>query len=273
MIKFEHSIFALPFAYLGMILASQGLPPLNLFIAVTFAMISARTFGITMNRMIDLDIDRKNPRTRKRALPQGLLSPRWIRGVIVLSFIIFMASISRLPEICWLLSPLALFAMWVYPYLKKVTWWSHWFLGLILAMAPVGGWLAVQGTFHPIPILLAFGVACWVAGFDILYALQDYHFDRKEKLFSVPVRWGRRNAMKCSGWLHFMTVCAFASVLILSASGIWAWCGFMVIALMILREHRLLVDHGLRKIETAFFTANAWISVVFFAGILADSVI
>lgn len=273
MIKFEHSIFALPFAYVGMMLASRGLPSLRVFIAVTVAMVAARTFGMTINRLIDKEIDAKNPRTKDRAIPKSELSPRFVWTTIAVSLAAFMISIYFLPVICWLLSPIALVTMWFYPHLKRFTWLSHLFLGLILAMAPVGGWLAVTGSFHLIPLILAFGVCCWVAGFDVLYALQDYHFDKKEKLFSIPVKWGKERALKISRWLHFITIFTFILVLLFAYSGIWAWAGWVVASFIIIREHRILANIDLSQIETAFFTSNAWVSVIFFLGILIDYIV
>jgi len=273
MIKFEHSIFALPFAYLGLILASNGLPTLPIFLAVTLVMVSARTFGMTLNRIIDREIDSRNPRTKSRALPAETLSLSFAWVVAGISLLVFMISVYPLPIICWYLSPLALIAMWVYPFLKRFTWLSHCFLGFILAMTPIGAWLAVKGTLGIIPVVLALGVALWVAGFDILYSLQDYHSDKEEKLLSFPVRWGRKRALQVSGWLHMGTLSAFAAVLLLSGAGLWAWVGFLIIGVMILREHRILIELGLEKLEDAFFTSNAWVSVVYFLGILLDTVV
>jgi 4-hydroxybenzoate polyprenyltransferase len=273
MIKFEHSVFALPFAYVGMMLASRALPSLKVFIAVTIAMVAARTFGMTVNRLIDKEIDGKNPRTKDRALPKGELSPKFVWSTIAASLLIFVISIYFLPVICWLLSPLALVAMWFYPYLKRFTWLSHLFLGLILAIAPVGGWLAVTGSFHWVPLVLAFGVACWVAGFDVLYALQDYHFDKEAKLFSIPVRWGKEKALKISRWLHFLTIFSFIAVLAFVQSDVWAWGGLVISSAIIIREHRILANCDLSKIEAAFFTSNAWVSVIFFVGIFLDYII
>ncbi len=270
MIKFEHSIFALPFAYLGMILAKAGLPSLKTFVAITAAMVAARTFGMSINRLIDKNIDAKNPRTKGRALPQGELSSQFVVGIIILSLLFFIIAIYLLPPLCWLLSPIALVAMLVYPYLKRFTWMSHLFLGLILAMAPIGGWIAVTGSFNLVPLLLALGVALWVAGFDVIYAVQDYHFDKKNNLFSIPVKWGRARALKISRLFHVITIICFALVLILSPVRFWAWASFAVIAAIIIREHRVLVGGNLSQIQKAFFVSNAWVSMIFFLGILLD---
>jgi len=270
MIKFEHSIFALPFAYLGMVLAAQGLPSLKIFLLATMAMVAGRTFGMSLNRLADREIDARNPRTQARALPQGLLSGSFVWAAITVSALVFFVSVLFLPHICLYLSPIPLFAMVLYPFLKRFTWWSHVFLGLILAMAPMGGWLAVRGSFALIPLLISAAVLFWVSGFDILYALADYRFDLKEKLHSLPARWGRRNAIFVSRVLHLLTLLCLAEVLVLNRSGVWAWTGFVMIAAIIIREHRILADHGLRKLETAFFTSNAWIGVIFFLGIFLD---
>lgn len=270
MIKFEHSIFALPFAHLGMVLASNGLPSLKIFLLATVAMVSARTFGMTVNRLVDRDIDAQNPRTQDRALPQGLLSNAFVWAAIFISALVFFITVFFLPSICLYLSPIPLFSMAVYPFMKRFTWFSHIFLGVILGMAPVGGWLAVQGSFAITPFLIAASVTFWVSGFDILYALQDYRFDLKSELFSIPARWGRKNAIWMSRTLHFLTLVCFIGVLILSGSGIWAWAGLVLVTAIIIREHRILAVYGLRKLETAFFTSNAWIGVIFFLGVLID---
>ncbi len=270
MIKFEHSVFALPFAYLGMVLAAEGLPSLKVFLLATAAMVSARTFGMTVNRLVDRDIDAQNPRTQDRALPQGLLSNSFVWAAIFISALAFFVAVFFLPSICLYLSPIPLFSMTVYPFMKRFTWFSHIFLGVILGMAPVGGWLAVQGSFALTPFVIAASVTFWVSGFDILYALQDYRFDLKSELFSIPARWGRRNAILVSRALHFLTFLCFASVLVLAGSGIWAWAGLVLVTAIIIREHRILAVHGLRKLETAFFTSNAWIGAIFFVGLFMD---
>ena len=270
MVKIEHSLFALPFAYLGMVLAGDGLPSWRIFLLATTAMVSGRTFGMTVNRLADKDIDGENPRTQDRALPQGLLSEPFVWTAILVSAVIFFASVFFLPHICLYLSPLPLFAMVLYPYLKRFTWGSHIFLGLILGMAPMGGWLAVRGSFALTPFLISAAVVCWVSGFDILYALQDYRFDLKSDLHSIPARWGRRNAIFISRTFHFFALIGFAAFLVWDRSGVWAWAGFVIVAAIIIREHRILAAEGLRKLETAFFTSNAWVGVIFFTGVLLD---
>jgi len=270
MIKIEHSVFALPFAYLGLLIASRGLPSWKVFLAITFAMVSARTFGMTVNRLVDRETDSKNVRTQTRALPQGLLSFRFIWISIIISTLVFIVCISFLPPICWLLSPLALMAMWVYPYLKRFTWGCHWFLGLILAMAPIGGWLAVRESY-PYQARKVMQ-AIWGLG-QMMFSKCIVIFDKKEKLYSVPVRWGIDHALRISQILHLITLLSFAFVLVSISSGIWGWAGFSVIGFIILQEHRLLKDHGLAKLETAFFKFNAWISMIFFGGIFLDYLI
>jgi 4-hydroxybenzoate polyprenyltransferase len=233
-------------------------------------MVSARTFGMTANRYIDRHIDRENPRTHRRAIPAGQLSLAFVWIAMLSSASIFLVSALFLPPICLYLSPLPLFAMAIYPYLKRFTALNHIILGCILGAAPVGGWLVVKGSFEILPFLMAAGVIFWVAGFDILYALQDYHFDLKTKLFSIPVRLGRRRAIWISRLFHFLTLAAFGAVIALSRGGFWAWTGFFLSGALIFREHRLIVEDRLGKLETAFFTSNAWVSVVFFTGILLD---
>ena len=269
-IKFEHSLFALPFAYLGMILAAQGLPSLKSFLLITLAMVTARTFGMTVNRLVDREIDAQNPRTQDNALSQGWLTGRFFWGALITSFLAFIVIVQFLPRICFYLSPLAILAMVIYPYMKRFTWWSHLFLGGILAMAPVGSWLAIRGSLELPPFILAGGVMLWVAGFDIIYALQDYRFDLKQNLYSIPAKWGRANAIHISRFFHFVAVLFFSALLVGLSSGLWAWIGLVLAAALIIQEHRILVQYGLTKVNTAFFKANAWVSVVFFLGLSID---
>jgi len=269
-IRFEHSLFALPFAYLGMILAAQGLPSLKSFLLITFAMVTARTFGMTVNRLVDREIDAGNPRTQDNALSQGWLTGQFFWGALIASFLGFILIVQFLPRICFYLSPLAILAMVIYPYMKRFTWLSHLFLGGILAMAPVGSWLAIRGSLELPPFILAGGVLLWVAGFDIIYALQDYRFDLKQNLYSIPAKWGRANAIHISRFFHFVAVLFFSALLVGLSSGLWAWIGLVLAAALIIHEHRILVQYGLTKVNTAFFKANAWVSVVFFLGLSID---
>ncbi|HMK49933.1 MAG TPA: UbiA-like polyprenyltransferase, partial [Thermodesulfovibrionales bacterium] len=202
MIKFQHSIFALPFAYLGAFLAEMRVPSLMTILWITIAMVGARSFAMAANRLIDMEIDRRNPRTADRALPKGLLS---ISNVILFSaasLIVFLFAVYNLAPICRSLWPLVVVPFVVYPYTKRFTWLSHFVLGLCLGLAPVGAWIAVTNTVSLDPFLIGVAVLCWVAGFDIFYAMQDVDFDRAHNLYSIPARFGIRSSLMLTKLLH-----------------------------------------------------------------------
>jgi len=269
-IKFEHSIFALPFAYLGLFLAEGGWPRLSLFFWVTVAMVSFRTFGMGMNRLIDREVDLRNPRTESRALPQKRLTPQFVRIAASLSLFIFIGTAAVLGKVCLLLSPLPVFLAWLYPYLKRFTWLSHGVLGIILGISPYGAWLASRGDFSWIPGLLLAGVASWVAGFDILYSLQDVEFDRSAGLQSVPARFGKDKALRAAAGLHSAAFLAWAGAGFLAGLGwIYGW-GIVMVGVFLFREHWLLHRFGLARINQAFFTMNASISIAIFLAAVMD---
>ena len=270
MIKFEHSIFALPFAYLGLILAEGGWPRLHLFILVTLAMVSFRTLAMALNRIFDLQIDAQNPRTQSRALPAGKLKTSFVWTAAAISFLIFEASAYFLGPLCFFLTPIPVFLAALYPFLKRFTWFSHFVLGIILGIAPYGAWLASRGEFSWIPGLLTIGVTAWVAGFDIIYALQDLDFDKKNGLYSIPSRFGSGAALNLTRILHLITLAAwFAAGKLYGLGWIYA-TGLLAAALFLIREHVLVEKHGLKKLEEAFFTMNAVISVTVFAAAALD---
>ncbi len=208
MIKFEHSLFALPFAYLGLFLATSGRPTPSLFLKITVAMVSFRTMAMGLNRLIDRKIDSANPRTDKRALPAGILNPSFVWSATLLSFLIFEATTFFLGRLCFYLSPVPVFLAWIYPWMKRFTWFSHLVLGIILGIAPYGAWLASRGTFSLIPGFFSLGVVMWVTGFDITYALQDIDFDRAYGLKSFPSCFGFDAGLFATRVLHFLTIAA-----------------------------------------------------------------
>lgn len=269
-IKFEHSIFALPFACLGLFLAEGGWPRGRIFLWVTVAMVSFRTFGMAWNRLVDCEIDSKNPRTAARALPQGRLSPRFIQAAAFLSLAIFTGSVSRLGSLCLLLSPVPILLAGIYPWLKRFTWSSHAVLGIILGISPYGAWLASRGEFSWIPGFLFIGVASWAAGFDILYSLQDLDFDRRQGLESVAARFGTTGAFGTAGVLHAAAVTAWAAAGWAAGLGWIFWAGLGIVALFLFWEHRLLHRFGLAEINQAFFTMNAAISTTIFLAAMID---
>ncbi|HRK62050.1 MAG TPA: UbiA-like polyprenyltransferase [Candidatus Omnitrophota bacterium] len=272
MIKFEHSIFALPFAYLGMVLAAGGWPGWVKFLLITLAMVSFRTMAMAANRLLDQSVDAINPRTSKRALPAGLLNPSFVWASAGVSWVVFSVS-------CWLLSPLCLalsffplVLAWVYPFLKRVSLLCHFVLGLVLGIAPYGAWIAAGGDFSWIPGFLMLGVLFWVAGFDIIYALLDFDFDREKGLHSVPARLGKEKARVLSRWLHFLTLVCWVLAGMAADLG-WIYFGGLALAAgLLIREHILAKkDSDPLKLNEAFFNLNAWISMIIFVAAALDA--
>lgn len=271
LIKFEHTVFALPFAYMGMVMAAclsagqaGGRPGWRVFCLVTLAMASARTAGMTLNRLIDRKIDAQNPRTRNRPLVVGTFQTSWAWATVAVSVFILLVSAGFLNPLCLKLSPIALVFLTGYHYAKRFTPYCHWVLGAVLGIAPIGGWLAVTGAFAWQPFLLALAVMCWVAGFDILYSLQDVDFDRSAKLHSVPARWGVSRSLTLSAASHVAALVFFALFGLASGLGAVFAAGLAVTAALLRVEHRLVGDGDLSRINTAFFTINGWIGILLF---------
>ena len=262
LVKFEHTVFALPFAYMGMILARKSWPGWGVFLWVTMAMVGARTAGMTLNRIIDVRIDGRNPRTRKRSLVTGELkmAAAWLIAAAALA--VFFVSAYQLNPLCFKLSPLALIFLVSYHYVKRFSFLCHWTRGVVLAIAPLGGWLAVTGVFSWKPVLLSMAVLFWVAGFDILYSLQDLDSDREQGLHSVPAKYGAKTAMRISEYCHWAT-CAFLVLFGLAVPlGRVYGAGVVIVAGLLRFEHSLLGDGDLSRINTVFFTINGWIGVL-----------
>jgi 4-hydroxybenzoate polyprenyltransferase len=270
MIKFEHSIFALPFAYLGLILGENGWPRLDIFIWVTVAMVSFRTMGMAINRLVDLPIDALNPRTKNRALPAGKIKSSFVGAAVILSFVIFEATTYRLGPACFRLSPVPVFLAILYPYLKRFTWFSHLVLGMILAIAPYGAWLASRGTFSWVPGFISIGVMTWVCGFDMIYALQDVDFDKKYGLYSFPSRFSTESTFRLTKILHVITVLSWLEAGRLAGLGLVYGTGMIMVTAFLIREHWLIHSSGLAKIDEAFFTMNAVVSVAVFLAVVLD---
>jgi 4-hydroxybenzoate polyprenyltransferase len=259
MIKFEHSIFALPFAYLGLFLAENGWPRLSLFIGVTIAMVSFRTFGMGLNRLIDVPVDSLNPRTQNRALPAGQLKPFFVWAVTLLSLVIFEISAYLLSPLCFMLSPIPVLLAWLYPWTKRFTWLSHMILGIILGIAPYGA-----------PGALTLGVTAWVSGFDIIYALQDLDFDQRHGLFSVPAHFGSQASLAVTWLLHAVAIFAWLIAGTLANAGVIYFGGLFLVTLFLIRENWLVRSFGITKMGEAFFTMNAVVSLLLFVSALAD---
>ena len=262
LIKFEHTVFALPFAYLGMLLACGGWPRFNVFFWVTLAMTSARTAGMLLNRLIDMKIDAENPRTKKRPILTGAFPPQWAIVATVAALTIFFLSAFMLNPLCFKLSFIALFLLSTYHYVKRFSFLCHFSLGLVLGMAPMGGWIAVTGHFSWIPCLLALSVLFWVVGFDIIYSLQDIEFDRGQNLHSIPVRFGQALALKLSAYCHLATAACLTLFGFVRHLGIIYGTGVLICAILLKIEHELLSEEDLSRINTSFFIINGWIGVI-----------
>ncbi len=270
LIKFEHSIFALPFAYLGLFLAEGGFPRFHIFVWLTMAMVALRTSGMCLNRLIDQPIDEKNPRTRSRISQINLLTRSFLWSAALVSLVIFIFSAAQLNFLCFILTPIPVLLILIYPYLKRITWFSHFVLGIILAMAPYAGWLASRGEWAWTPALLMLAVATWVSGFDMFYALQDVDFDRMQNLKSFPVRFGVERTIVSVRVLHGITILALGILGFALGMGFWYWAGWLAVVVLIVKEHRLVSLFGLEKINEAFFNMNAWVSVVIFLAVTLD---
>jgi 4-hydroxybenzoate polyprenyltransferase len=268
-VKFEHTIFALPFAYLGMALAAGGLPTLAQLVWVTVAMAAARTLAMAANRLIDWRIDAGNPRTAGRALPQGLMSSAEMAALCLASLAVLAFAAWQLNPLCFQLMPAAVVVLVGYPYTKRFTWLSHWVLGLADGLAPVGGWIAVTGQLAWEPLILGLAVGIWIAGFDLIYACQDVEFDRAVRLHSVPARFGVPAALWLSSLSHVVTVLLLALLGYLLALGVPYWLGLAAAAGLLVYEHSLVRPDDLSRLNVAFFNVNGYIAVIVFMGTFA----
>jgi 4-hydroxybenzoate polyprenyltransferase len=270
MIKWEHSIFALPFALCGAMLAAGGFPSIRQLLWIVVAMVAARSAAMAFNRWADAAIDAANPRTSTRALPAGHLSPVFVVTFVVVSSLVFVLAASQLNRLTLLLSPVALAVLLLYSYTKRVTRWSHLVLGVALGIAPAAAWIAVRGSLDPRILLLTAAVTFWVAGFDVLYACQDYEVDRQSGLHSIPRFLGIRSALWVARGFHVVMVGFMIALLIVFALGKFAMAGVGLVILLLLYEHSLVKANDLSKLNAAFFTMNGVISVLFFVFVAAD---
>ena len=270
MIKWEHSIFALPFALTGALLAAHGLPPWPTLGWILVCMISARSAAMAFNRWADRALDAANPRTRSRAIPAGQLSAGFVLAFTLLMAALFVFAAGRLNRLTLELSPVVLLVLLGYSYMKRITRWSHLVLGLALGIAPSAAWIAVRGSFEWRIALLTAIVTCWVAGFDILYACQDMEHDRQSGLFSIPQALGLNAAFWMARLLHLAVVGMLAWFSLLFQFGWAGRIGVAVVAILLLYEHLLVSPRDLRKLNAAFFTMNGVIAMVFLAFVSAD---
>jgi 4-hydroxybenzoate polyprenyltransferase len=273
LVKFPHTILALPFAFMGAVLAARGIPSFPTLFWILLAMIGARSGAMAVNRLVDQEFDARNPRTRERALPKGLVGRGEVTVFAVGSFALFLFAASRLNPLCLKLAPFAMAILIVYPYTKRFTFLSHLILGLSLAMAPLGAWIAVTGRVETTPAMLGLAVLLWVAGFDILYALADIDFDRTAGLYSVPVRFGAAGGMAISRVLHALTLALLFLLIPLSGLGYLYLTGVILASALLLYEHLLLIRYGLKRLDAAFFTANGILSIALFCFTLLDTLL
>lgn len=277
MIKFEHTLFALPFAYMGAVLASvyvfDRLPSWGELGWITLAMVGARTAAMGLNRVIDRTIDAKNPRTANRAIPAGLISSLEVWMFIVISFVLLFVATSNLDPLSMKLLPIAVIFLVGYSYTKRFTWACHIILGLTIGLAPLGAWVAVTGQIDLTTIIFYLSVALWTAGFDVLYACQDLEHDRKEGLHSIPSRFGITKALWIARGFHVATAAGLFSLIWL-ANLSWFYIAGMIIAYIILvYEHRMVTPNDLTRLNTAFFTMNGVLSIVLFTFTIIDLVV
>jgi 4-hydroxybenzoate polyprenyltransferase len=270
MIKWEHSIFALPFALCGALLAAHGLPGGQQLFWIVVAMIAARSAAMAFNRLADASIDAANPRTQTRALPAGTLTPGFVSTFVVVSCAVFVLAASRLNRLTLVLSPVALAVILLYSYTKRFTRWSHLALGFALGIAPSAAWIAVRGSFDPRILILTAAVTFWVAGFDVLYACQDYEFDRQAGLHSIPRYFGIGRALWIARFFHLLMLILLMGLVLVFGLGKLAVAGVIVVAILLAYEHSLVSTNNLSKLDAAFFTMNGVISVVFFAFVAGD---
>ncbi len=270
MIRWEHSIFALPFALTGAMLAARGWPSWSKIVWIVICMVAARSAAMAFNRWADADLDAANPRTRARAIPAGLLSRRFAAGFTLVMSAVFFLAAAELNRLALLLSPLVLAILFLYSFTKRFTRWSHLFLGLALGLAPSGAWIAIRGSLDPRILVLTAAVLFWVSGFDVLYACQDEAHDRSCGLLSVPATLGTRTAFLIARTMHLAMLALLVWLVALFHLGPVALAGVVAVALLLLWEHLLVSPRDLSRLNAAFFTMNGVISVIFFLFVATD---
>lgn len=273
MIKWEHSILALPFALCAAMLAAGGLPAAAKLGWIVLCMVSARSAAMAFNRIADAQIDAANPRTAMRAIPAGSLSRKFATVFVIVACLLFVLGAARLNRMTLYLSPVALAVVLLYSYTKRFTRWSHLVLGFALGIAPAAAWIAVRGSLDPRILLLTAAVTFWVGGFDVLYACQDIEFDRAHSLNSIPQALGVRGALAVARILHLLMLALLVGLIVAFGLGKLALAGVVVVALLLLYEHSLVSAGDLSKLNAAFFTMNGVIAVVFFVFVAADLLI
>jgi 4-hydroxybenzoate polyprenyltransferase len=272
LVKIEHTLFALPFAYVGAFLAVDGVPSAHDLVWITVAMVGARTLAMGLNRLIDAGIDARNPRTASRELPRGLLRPWHVVALCLVALAVFLVAVWQLDPVVRWLWPIPVAGFVIYPYLKRFTWICHLWLGAVDGLAPMGAWVAITGKLPWQAWVLGLAVATWVAGFDLFYSLFDIEIDRAQGLHSVSTEFGVRGAFLGARILHAATVACLVAVGLGLSVGVAYWLGVACVAGLLGYEHWLVRPNDLRRLDMAFFTMNGVISVAFFAFVLIDAV-
>lgn len=270
MIDFGHTLFGLPFAYLGAFLATSGMPTFSQLLWITLAMLGARSAALCLNRLIDRAIDRANPRTSGWILPAGELPVAGVWVLVAVFFVLLFGAAAQLNPLCVKLAPLAVIVLWVYSYTKRFTWWCHLLLGMAVGIGPVGGWIAITGRFDWQPLVLWLAVACWIAGFDTMYACQDIDFDRTHGLYSIPARFGVSGALKFSSAFHLCTVLFLGLNGLIMQLGSWYFAGVLFTALLLFYEHAIVSPDNLARVNFASFRINHYVGLIIFATTLID---
>ncbi|MCS6776929.1 MAG: UbiA-like polyprenyltransferase [Chloroherpetonaceae bacterium] len=274
MIKFEHTIFALPFALIGAILAAgRNWPSARELGWILTAMVGARSAAMSFNRLVDAPFDAQNPRTARRHIPAGLLSRTHVWTFFIASTALFFLAAWQLSPLCLWLAPIALLVICGYSYTKRFTPLCHLFLGFAIGIAPIGAWIAIRGTLDPVPLLLGAAVMLWIGGFDIIYALQDYEFDLRSPLHSLPKRLGKAGALRVSRAMHAMMLLLLVAAGVLQGLHALYFLGVAVVAALIAYEQSLVHPDDLSRVDMAFFTLNGWVSVSLLAFVLLDRVV
>jgi len=273
MIKFEHTVFALPFAFTGAVLAADGLPSGRTLLWITVAMVGARSAAMGFNRWVDREYDAANPRTSVRALPKGLVTPLQVMLFTLLSSVVLVFAAFMLNRLAFILSPLALAVVFFYSYTKRFTFLSHAFLGLAISLAPIGAWIAVAARIELPALVLGAAVLFWLTGFDVLYALQDMEFDRKAGLRSIPQRFGIRRSLWIARAAHGTTIIALIALYCMLPLGWFYLAGIGIAFGLLVYEHRLVKEGDLSKLDMAFFNMNGFISVAIFVFTLLDTLV
>ena len=270
LVRFQHTVFALPFALAGALMATQSWPPLSTLGWILVAMVGARSLAMAINRVVDMEIDAANPRTAGRDLPRGRLTLRQVAVFCALSLALLLVAVSQLPEITWFLWPVPGAGFVIYPYTKRFTWLCHLVLGVVIGLAPLGAWIAVTGHFALAPWFLFAAVATWMFGFDVIYALMDVDFDRARGVNSVPARFGAGRALWVTRVMHALAITCLAVAGALAGSGVIYFVGVGVCAVVLIVENIVVSPDDQARIQAAFGMANSVLALVYIAFVILD---